>query len=204
MSIDGKASRHVIKIKDVRFLDVHEQEVTNYKDIDVVRLHVRSSKTDAQARGVYLRLGRSGVDTLCPVNAAWSLLRFAAERNAHEEEPLCSWSHNTPVTCNDMAEFAKHAARLCQEDPGQFSTHSFRSGGATALFRGGASELAIQKFGRWASDTYKQYARIDDQTVLGLAPSMVANVRRTQVGQPPRLNPRLAGANTFVFCPFES
>ena len=122
------------------------------------------------------------VDKLCPVAAAWTLLTEAAARGAHEDEPLCSWTRDQPVTCEAMSSFAKKAAELCGANPMLFSTHSFRSGGATALFRGGATDLAIQKFGRWRSDTYKQYARIDDQTVLGLAPRMVANVCRTISG----------------------
>ena len=148
----------------------------------MVQIYIRSSKTDQTAEGVHLRLGKSGINRLCPVNAAWSLLMDAASRKAHEDEPLCSWATGKTITAEDMNLFTKHAAYVCGEEPNQFSTHSLRSGGATALFRGGASDLAIQKFGRWSSDTYKQYARMDDQTVLGLAPRMIANVWRSNSG----------------------
>ena len=178
LGAESQESRHILRVKDVRFLDVLEQETSIFDMVDVVQVHVRSSKTDQRGQGIHLRLGRSGVDALCPVNAAWSLLMDAASRNASEEEPLCSWAHGKTVSNADMTTFVKTAAARCGEDPAHFSTHSLRSGGATALFRGGASDLAIQKFGRWASDTYKQYARIDDQIVLGLASRMVSNVSR--------------------------
>ena len=148
----------------------------------MVQVLLRSSKTDQLGRGVHLRLSRSGSALLCPVLAAWSLLHEAAARQATEAYPLCSWAAGNVITCEEMAWFAKRSAALCGEDPKKFSTHSYRRGGTTALFRGGAPDLAIQKFGRWSSDTYKQYARIDDQTVYGLAPRMISNGWYFQTG----------------------
>ena len=150
--------------------------------MDVVQVFICSSKTDQSGCGVHLRLSRSGNALLYPVLAAWSLLRKAASRQANETEPLCSWALGKVITCEEMAWLAKRSAALCGEDPKKFSTHSYRSGGTTALFKGGAPDLAIQKFGRWSSDTYKQYARIDDQTVYGLAPRMVSNAWCFQTG----------------------
>ena len=37
------------------------------------------------------------------------------------------------------------------------STHSLRSGGATAMFLNGISETVIKKMGRWSSDTFLLY-----------------------------------------------
>ena len=159
-----------------------EDEVTDLRLVDVVQQFISSSKRDQAGKGVHLRLSRSGNPYLCPVLAAWSLLIDAASRHAGPDEPLCAWEPEKVLTCEEMARFAKKSAALCGQDPNLYSTHSFRSGGATALFRGGAPDLAIQKFGRWASDVYKRYAWIDDQTVAGLAPRMVANVWCTNSG----------------------
>ena len=175
VAINGSVSRHVVCVNDVRFLNAFDEEVTALHLVDTVQVRIRSLKADQAAKGVHLRLGRSGHPQLCPVLAAWSLLSAAAVRKAHKEEPLCSWAAGKTLSCEELANFAKRSAALCGQDPKLFSTHSFRSGGATALFRGGAPDLAIQKFGRWASDSYKLYARIDDQTILGLAPRMVSN-----------------------------
>ena len=197
LCVNGAPARHVIRIKDVIFLDANDQEVAHYEDIDVVQVHIRSSKTDQTGKGVHLRLSKSGVDELCPVNAAWSLLMEAAARGAAADEPLCTWRKEEVITCENMSLFAKRSAHLCGQKPEEFSTHSFRSGGATALFRGGAPDLAIQKFGRWASDTYKQYARIDDQTILGLAPRMIANVWRNNLRATATPRP-LAGGRQYI------
>ena len=39
----------------------------------------------------------------------------------------------------------------------QVSTHSLRSGGATAMFLNGVDEITIKKMGRWSSDTFLIY-----------------------------------------------
>ena len=39
------------------------------------------------------------------------------------------------------------------------SSHSFRIGGATLLYEQGYSDLAIQRAGRWSSDSYQRYVR---------------------------------------------
>ena len=45
------------------------------------------------------------------------------------------------------------------ERPEQFGTHSYRIGGATALFAAGADATVIRKMGRWSSDIYRLYVR---------------------------------------------
>jgi hypothetical protein len=45
------------------------------------------------------------------------------------------------------------------EDPTQFGAHSYRIGGATALFQAGADPLVIRTMGRWSSDCYRLYVR---------------------------------------------
>ena len=45
------------------------------------------------------------------------------------------------------------------EDPSEFGTHSYRIGGATALFAAGADPTVIRTMGRWSSDCYRLYVR---------------------------------------------
>ncbi|KAG6948454.1 hypothetical protein JG688_00015078 [Phytophthora aleatoria] len=53
-----------------------------------------------------------------------------------------------------------------------------RSGGATALFAAGMNQLAIKHFGRWRSDCYEQYARIDNITLKGIATAMASDLKQ--------------------------
>jgi len=52
------------------------------------------------------------------------------------------------------------------EDPVQFGLHSYRIGGATALFAAGATPLTIRMMGRWSSDCYRLYVRACYQQTL--------------------------------------
>lgn len=45
------------------------------------------------------------------------------------------------------------------ENPDEFGTHSYRIGGATALFAAGANETVIRTMGRWSSDIHRLYVR---------------------------------------------
>ena len=47
-----------------------------------------------------------------------------------------------------------------------YGTHSARIGGATALFRKGATMEVIRELGGWASDTYKLYVRVQREDRL--------------------------------------
>ena len=64
--------------------------------------------------------------------------------NAHGKQPL------TDKTVRDY--FKKDIVPICNEiEPGQYSLHSLRSGGATAASNNGVSERLISKHGRWKS-----------------------------------------------------
>ena len=49
--------------------------------------------------------------------------------------------------------------RAIGENPTDFGTHSYRIGGATALFAQGADPTVIRTMGRWSSDIHQLYVR---------------------------------------------
>ena len=179
LAVDGAAAEHAVAVGDVAFLDSRDDHATRFEDISIVQVHIRGSKTDQARRGVHLRIGPTGADWLCPVAAAWTLLQHASTLNLPRHAKLCSIDSTSTLSCDILTKKIKAAAAACGEDPSEYSTHSLRSGGATALFRGGVPDLAIQKMGRWASDAFKNYARIDEQTVADLAPRMLPRAWRS-------------------------
>ena len=66
---------------------------------------------------------------------------------------------NSPLSYSQMLAATKHIAQTSGSNPDQFGTHSFRIGGATALFAAGASETIIRTMGRWSSDLHRLYVR---------------------------------------------
>ena len=57
--------------------------------------------------------------------------------------------------------------------------HSFRIGGATALFAAGVTAEEIQAMGRWFSDVYRIYCRLSKERLLNLS-SRMSNSKSTQ------------------------
>ena len=76
LTVDGRTPGHCVMVEDVTVDSVHNPSV--------IKIHLRSSKTDQYSRGVYVYLGRTGSE-LCPVSA---LLAYLAMRPG----PLEGWT----------------------------------------------------------------------------------------------------------------
>ncbi|KDO19806.1 hypothetical protein SPRG_14668 [Saprolegnia parasitica CBS 223.65] len=168
----SKPAKHGLCVRDIRFTTAWEEVATSEDQVHEVHIKLTSSKTDQRRGGVTLRLSRSGSFWLCPIPAIWELRRIAIAAGAKADEPLCTTlaPDGTRVAINEsqVKALLRDTARRMDKDPSAYSTHSLRSGGATALFKGGATDLAIQKFGRWRSDAFKSYAHIDDVEIAQL------------------------------------
>lgn len=64
-----------------------------------------------------------------------------------------------PLQYQEINEWVKALMASVGEPEAQFSSHSLRIGGATALFAQGANETVIRTMGRWSSDMYRLYVR---------------------------------------------
>jgi hypothetical protein len=87
------------------------------------------------------------VDPLRPGQSAGSVPLF---RRAGTFEPLRT---------NQILLTTRRLMAAVGENPSQFGTHSYRIGGATALFAAGADETVIRTMGRWCSDIHQLYVR---------------------------------------------
>ena len=64
-----------------------------------------------------------------------------------------------PLTVEVIRKWAQTLADSVGQEPAHFGAHSFRIGGATALFAAGADPTVIRTMGRWSSDCYRLYVR---------------------------------------------
>ena len=64
-----------------------------------------------------------------------------------------------PLTTRSVRDWTRVLAVTAGENPEQFGAHSYRIGGATALFAAGADPVVIRTMGRWSSDIYRLYVR---------------------------------------------
>ncbi|GMF53678.1 unnamed protein product [Phytophthora fragariaefolia] len=85
-------------------------------------------------------------------------------------EPACG-------SATDVADAIKRAALVTGKDPLQFCRHSLRSGGATHMYRCCIDALTIQFHGRWVSDVFKSYSRLDQDSITMLAADMMRAVK---------------------------
>ena len=125
----------------------------------VLEIRVRRSKNDQFSRGAVTWVAEVG-GPLCAVTALHDLRsrwpKSKAKAAAFEEKPGRALRYAT------ITRILKLAAVKAGINTDWVSTHSLRSGGASALARGGADAWIIQALGRWRSDAYQRYCRSPD------------------------------------------
>ena len=147
-----------------RHLTPRDISVDSMVSPSVLRVHLKSSKTDPTRRGVGLFIGRT-FNSLCPVVA---ILRYLAIRGV-DDGPLFQWQDGSPLTRQCLVDKLKVTLQKAGVDPTHYSGHSFRIGAATTAAAKGFSDATIQLLGRWASDSYTRYVRTPRQELSSLS-----------------------------------
>ena len=110
-------------------------------------IFVGTSKTNKAEGSLHERQATGG--PLCPV-ALFNC--YAASRpDARANAPALQWLSGKAVATSDITQLAKALAAAAGADPTLFSSHSFRSGGASAAFAQGMSDGWVMREGRWRS-----------------------------------------------------
>jgi hypothetical protein len=169
---NGVYTPYALQVRDIQFYDDQGKCTNDFNKIKTVAVTLRGSKTDQTVQGQARKLEASGEHWLCPVGAAWMLHSQATRQRRDQDEPLCASTIGRPVTSIEIANLIKMGARMEGHEPTQYSTHSLRSGGATAMFGAGTDGTTIQLFGRWKSDAFKTYTRASHAATSQLAKAM--------------------------------
>jgi len=176
-------TNHYIRVQDVSITDAQGNTARCLNDAQAVHLFFRSSKGDRTKRGCSRSLFRSGHTTCCPVLAAWRLRDLGRQMGLGPLDPFCSYpganGTHRHVSVSSISTAVKRAATAHGLQNNKFSSHSLRSGGATEMFLGGCSDTTVQLFGRWESDAYKAYIRIDRHRNMQIASRMMSMFNKT-------------------------
>ena len=176
-------TNHYIRCQDVSFTNDQGSSARSLKEARAVHLFFRSSKGDREKRGCTRNLHRSGHPSCCPVIAAWRLREIGEHLGLSPLDPFCSYplarKSHCQVSVSVISNAVKQAASAHGLSPADFSSHSLRSGGATEMFLGGCSDTTVQLFGRWGSDAYKAYIRIDRNRNMQIASRMMSMLRNS-------------------------
>ena len=97
---------------------------------------IKSSKNDLFPQGCFIYLGRALSNLKGPSSG-----------------PLFIDTHGRPLTRSRLSSFIQSVLQGAGI-PGQFSSHSFRIGAATAAVQCGIPDHLIKTMGGWTSDAY--------------------------------------------------
>ena len=114
----------------------------------ILRVQLKTSKTDPFRVGVNIYVGRTG-NLLCPVTA---ILRYMVARGVGAG-PFFRFENRTPLTRMMFVYKVKEALTILH------TRGSFRSGAATTAVEQGISDATIKLLGRWKSNAYQVYIK---------------------------------------------
>ena len=126
---------------------------------DVAVLSIKASKADQFRRGCEVRLAKSG-KSVCPFRSLHRHLSQCNDRN----RPLFQFSYGRYLTRQIFSDIVKSLLpSSC--DKSEYSSHSFRIGAATAAADKHAPAWLIKALGRWSSNCYEQYIRVNTKQI---------------------------------------
>ena len=168
-----------------RDLTPHDIEVDNLVNPQLLRLHLKHSKTDPYSEGSDIFIARTH-DELCPVSA---ILAWLTHREAGRSGPLFYFQSGTPLTRSTFVIRLKEALSAAGINPTRFAGHSFRIGAATTAAKKGLPDSAIKRLGRWKSSVYQRYIKPSPIT-LGTLASSISSPHQHAGDPPPLSTPR--------------
>jgi integrase len=114
---------------------------------------------------------------LCPVQALFNMLSLvpAQPHDALFSVPGAS-KKLIPVSYANFQKFLKNIVSLVGIDSTNFSTHSFRRGGATHAFDSNVPSELIKSHGDWSSDAYLVYLEFSYKQKLSVSSAMASNI----------------------------
>ena len=111
-------------------------------------------------------------DELCPLAAHRACTRLVPARLRGVDVPYFLHNRTTTAPLTDVT-FIRHVRRWVRDclhrSPADYSGHSFRRGGTTALQIAGVPESTIASHGRWKSLAYRSYFDVQFNLQLRLA-----------------------------------
>ena len=154
---------HLVKWKNVTYgYGSHRQRKANRKT-KWVEIYFESSKGDRYKKGCRIRLGKIKDKMVCPVRA----IRWIQKGRKHlklrdtPDSRVSQIGTGVVIHRQQVINRIKKIAKKNGLDPKLLSGHSLRIGGATQLMAAGFDATVIKLMGRWKSDCYMAYLRLN-------------------------------------------
>ena len=133
----------------------------------MLRIFLKTSKTDREFKGVHIFVGKTG-DDLCRVAAVTAFLAI----RGNSPGPMFQFKDRTPLTKQRYIFHIRNALQSAGIDPTKYAGHSFRIGAATTTAERGIQDSTIKILGRWKSDAYLRYIKIPKEHLVQVAPAL--------------------------------
>ena len=149
-----------VKSSQKSHLVLQRQDVTfdyNGPQLAAVQIIMRKHKTNKDHSPLVISLQSIPNSPYCPENALFEYLNSAK----HTSGPLFQTVDALPISYSKVSAHLKSTVQFIGLDPDNFKGHSFRIGAATYAASLGFSDNLIQKLGRWNSDAFRRYIRIN-------------------------------------------
>ena len=118
-------------------------------------LSITHFKHNKAQRPILLKIFRQDDQSICPV---FAMLNYMNVR-PNVDGPLFCFPDGKAITRNFFTKNLKSCLTCCGMDTKQYSSHSFRIGGASYLASLGLSDTQIKTMGRWDSYAFLRYIR---------------------------------------------
>ena len=148
-------------------LSFSDVAVDNAESPNMISLNIKRSKTDQEAVGVRVIIGRTD-DDLCPVSALLTYLK----RRGSTPGALFQWDNRIPLSKTKFVDATRQALSAANLPAKDYAGHSFRIGAATTAATAGLEDSTIQTLGRWKSTSYQLYIRTSPQQLATVSAAL--------------------------------
>ena len=172
------ADRHPLYMRDIEPRCVGQ--ATHWgPHVDEVSVHIAGSKTDWLNAGCIRSHTRVPLtepnSDLCVVRALCKLYEAYPQKfRTSREKPFATWKSGGHVTSGHLTALLRAAVYRRGSNPGAYSLHSLRAGGATALYQATKDVELVARFGRWKTKSISAYLWESHQMLAGLSDRMLA------------------------------
>ena len=123
-------------------------------------------------------------DSVCKTRKSyfvWILCELIPLKKHQAALSLISSSGPVPVTYSQFNGKLKQLIQACGLNPDDYSTHSFRWGGASCAFCAKVPDPLIQLQGDWASDCYKRYLEMGLMEKRDVSMKLIKHIKKQSV-----------------------
>lgn len=141
--------------KVIQMEDVHIEKIDEV-NINMSVIIKNYKHSDLQPKTLSLTFLKNS--PVCPVNSFLEYKRLIK----HNTGPLFKFSCGTPVKASYFNSSLKKLLEFINLNPQFYKGHSFRIGAATSAAMRGIPLSVIQHMGRWKSNAFQHYIRLDN------------------------------------------